>query len=232
MGKALEKAVDFGELVNTSGSQRMLSHKVVMYLAVAARSENESELQSLIEKIQKAYSTLNKNTQDIAVGLAAMSASDGSESPVSGEYNLELAHPTIIEFERRGAKLIDRLVEGSTLSHVELGSLADLVAGPLAKSFNGIKREFYARYRHDRDQQAQEMNESMEFLNRTLSNVESISSRIKMISLNAAVEAARLGQNGAAFAVIATAVRNLSIETEHAVTSMRETLSVHRKSER
>jgi len=209
----------------------MLSHKVVMYLAVAARSESDSELQSLLEKIQKSFAVLNKNTAKITAGLEELLRSERAESATVPEFSLADSHPTVCEFEQRAAKLIDRLAEGSTLSHIELSSLADLVAGPLAKSLNGIKTDFYKRYRDDRDRQAQAMNEAMDFLNRTLTNVESISSRIKMISLNAAVEAARLGQNGAAFAVIATAVRNLSIETEKAVTSMRDTLTIHKRSE-
>ena len=52
MVRSSNAEVDFGELVNTSGSQRMLSHKVVMYLAVAARSDSDSEVQVLLEKIQ------------------------------------------------------------------------------------------------------------------------------------------------------------------------------------
>lgn len=68
----------------------------------------------------------------------------------------------------------------------------------------------------------QDINKSVEQYNRMTQDVESIAGKINLLSLNAAIEAARAGDAGRGFSVVATNIRDLSENSKEAVGSARE----------
>ncbi len=68
----------------------------------------------------------------------------------------------------------------------------------------------------------QDINMNVEKYNQMTEDVESIAGKINLLSLNAAIEAARAGDAGRGFSVVATNIRDLSENSKDAVGSARE----------
>ena len=68
----------------------------------------------------------------------------------------------------------------------------------------------------------QDINVNVERYNRMTQDVESIAGKINLLSLNAAIEAARAGDAGRGFSVVATNIRDLSENSKESVGSARE----------
>lgn len=65
-----------------------------------------------------------------------------------------------------------------------------------------------------------ELGQQVEEIKNALRDVQSISMQIKILSLNASIEAARAGQAGKGFAVVATEVGRLSQSTDNSVSNI------------
>ena len=68
----------------------------------------------------------------------------------------------------------------------------------------------------------QDINMNVEKYNQMTEDVENIAGKINLLSLNAAIEAARAGDAGRGFSVVATNIRDLSENSKDAVGSARE----------
>lgn len=62
-------------------------------------------------------------------------------------------------------------------------------------------------------------------INKTIEFIHEISNQTNLLGLNAAIEAARVGELGAGFGVVAKEVRKLSVHTKEATTNISETLT-------
>ena len=67
-------------------------------------------------------------------------------------------------------------------------------------------------------------------INNTISFIQEISNQTNLLGLNAAIEAARVGEAGAGFGVVAKEVRKLSVSTKEATNNISTTLSNVQKS--
>jgi hypothetical protein len=72
---------------------------------------------------------------------------------------------------------------------------------------------------------AAEINNKFKKTNQILESIKSISSQTKLIGLNAAIEAARIGEAGRGFGVVADEIRKLSGESNDASVEIKKTLN-------
>lgn len=116
------------------------------------------------------------------------------------------------------AYAIDEQLSGSSEINVEdARRLAEIASGPLALAFDSIIREIgalLAESSRDSDKQATATRKLTE---ETIENLKDLTVRIQLIAVNASVEAARVGQAGAGFGVIAHEITTLSQNAQSAV---------------
>ncbi len=75
------------------------------------------------------------------------------------------------------------------------------------------------------EQQTIALIEAADHVGGTIAEIDSIARQTKMLALNASIEAARAGQSGAGFVVVAEEVKNLANQTRHAASGIEARIS-------
>lgn len=111
----------------------------------------------------------------------------------------------------------DQLADLGAARVEDARKLAELASGPLAKALDEVTREIgelLAESSRENDKQAAKTRKLTE---ETVVNLKDLTVRIQLIAVNASVEAARVGQAGAGFGVIAHEITTLSQNAQSAV---------------
>ncbi|AIQ40909.1 methyl-accepting chemotaxis protein [Paenibacillus sp. FSL R7-0297] len=104
------------------------------------------------------------------------------------------------------------------------GQLADMVQNVAAQS-----EELSATTAQILENSRKTVEESKQ-VNKVAGFIREISEQTNLLGLNAAIEAARVGEQGAGFGVVATEVRKLSVHTKEATKSIEDSLSTVQRS--
>ncbi|WP_068782497.1 methyl-accepting chemotaxis protein [Paenibacillus sp. GM2] len=135
-------------------------------------------------------------------------------SPVYDEHGAIIgAIATAESYENR-----QRLEEGMQMMNTITGQLVDMVqtVAAHAEELTATSEHIMTNTRHAVDNSAE--------INETVGFIQEISNQTNLLGLNAAIEAARVGEAGAGFGVVAKEVRKLSVSTRDASANIAATL--------
>ncbi|MBY9079336.1 methyl-accepting chemotaxis protein [Paenibacillus sp. HN-1] len=163
-------------------------------------------------------STLTSNIQEVAEGVL-----NQSDSILNISKMMNIADEKMLSIHQLSRSLADtslkteHVVQGSSNKIQQMEQQMDIINMAVNDSLTTVE----------------ELNRSMNDINMFLSAINEISDQTNLLALNANIEAARAGQAGAGFAVVASQIRNLASQCSEVVRQIDGIVhSIHSKTER
>lgn len=178
-----------------------------------------SHLRSMIEKIDATYSTVSNNltnlnqvvtnvntlcldnsatTQELSAGMEETAAT--STNIADDIAHVQLSAQDISQLSQSGSKASEEIMNRAT---------------HLCQQINTVAHETYNMYRNIQEKTTLAINQakSVEQINTLTNAITSISSQTSLLALNASIEAARAGDAGKGFSVVASEIDTLAHQT-------------------
>ncbi|WP_300583963.1 methyl-accepting chemotaxis protein [Marivita sp.] len=210
-----------GTLINRCGKMRMLSHRVVVTLLL--EGTKETPCSKAMDELEKDLTEFSKISSDVAPG--------SKETAVPGHVRRVLEkveavgksqNDTLVEFVTNARLIQHRLKEkgGSHLTKI-IEDLAQFVKTTLLATLNSIVEGINRALDHVVSTRQAQSGKQTKMLSSSISELEKISRMIMIISVNASIEASRVGEAGRGFSAVATEIRGLSQSANKVITSLR-----------
>lgn len=214
-----------GTLINLSGKMRMLSHRAAMFALLACGTAGSGGLRHLAEfdaaraEFRQIHLALTEGNPDLGVpreAAVALAASPALDANITGPIERFLDTTDALRGSLAGGH--------APLEAVE--AFVAFVAGDLLSSLNRLTEAIGGTLRSRFATRHQQTAQARTAMLKAIGSISDVSMKVKLISLNASIEAARAGANGKSFGVIATEIRTLSEDAAQSAQGLREQLEM------
>lgn len=204
---------DFASFINLAGRQRMLAHRILLLIALRklenGRSDSERSFSAALAQARRMF-------------LQSHDALMAERRRLS-VLGLTLCAPAALAaVERFHGWLVALDADAAGADAHDLLARTEDVLGPLIDGLNLIVADFEAVLRQHAGQRDRVSENAHRAVGQIAGELQGISSKIQLIALNARIEAARHGAQGAAFAVIADEIKGLSEVSRRKAVALRE----------
>lgn len=210
-----------GTLINKCGKMRMLSHRVVVTLLLE-NSKTKPCSESLAD-LEKNISEFAQIAADIAPGSAksklppALKRILATVDAVSQTQSEELSRFVSIAGSIQG-----RLAEPVSTRRTEsIEELAGFVKSTLLDTLNAIVEGISRALDYVVSERQSHLGQQSKTIRSSISELEKISRMIMIISVNASIEASRVGAEGRGFSAVAGEIRTLSQSANKVISTLR-----------
>ena len=212
---------ELGALINNCGKMRMLSHRVLVTLLIENMKDPSSadglrDLEANLTEFAKiaadvspgsATSTLPSDVKQVLARVEAVSPSQSED---------------LTRFVTTARSLQIRLSEPASQTRTKaIEELADFVKTPLLKTLNTIVEGMGRALNHVVLQRQSQVGQQGKTIRSSIAELEKISRMIMIISVNASIEASRVGEVGRGFSAVAGEIRMLSQSANKVISSLR-----------
>ncbi len=212
---------ELGALINRCGSMRMLSHRAVMFalMCFASKDANPIYVQAFAQAVEQFAAV----TRDIKPNSRESSLPSAVLDLMSNHGTVSKEH--VIDLDRfiRDSQSLHAVLESGDMSHAtnQVFELAEFVSGQLLTTLTeivvGVNQVLDGVVEQDGASKAKEQ----KLVAETITKIEKVSKAVSMISMNASIEAARVGEPGQGFSLIALEIRKLSQSITESINLLR-----------
>lgn len=204
-------------LINLSGKLRMLSHRIVM-LGLLDIQNNQDEPQiamaKAVEEFEDIYKLLTKGDNGERVGHDTIEFM--KQNDTIKDHNIQIVEEFLALVHARSRGEYD----GDRGAHYR--NMANMVGNELLTALNAINADISAALEARVQERQKKEKDSANMIAGVLENLNDTSRSISLVATNAMIEAARAGDTGKGFAIIASEIKNLSDKTSETVRSLRQ----------